>query len=872
MAEAARLTVKIDTNADQAAKDIKQFGNSLDSVKKIAFAAVAAKITEGFIDISKASIDAASDAEETANKFNVVFSSVIEGASAAAKELNESYGLSSRASQQLLSDTGDLLTGFGFSQDAALDLSTQVAKLGVDLASFTNFSGGAEGAADALTKALLGERESVKALGISILEADVQAKVLELSQRGLTFETERQAKAYATLELATEQSANALGDFERSSDSLANQQRITQAAIEDLQADLGRLFLPAVNAVTQAVGGLAKLIIAVPDPLKAAGVAAAGAAAGILTLSRALIAAGGKAEAFGLKLQAALGPIAAGVAAVTAIGFALADAFAARKADLVAGLSEEVSGLVDNLNLAEEAASELKLRLAEFEVLAASGGVGKALAQNLVFNLDKASELLGVSKDEARDLLLATDGVSEGARIWLGIQQQVSGVLDGINEREQRILDSQNASLEAARTLIAERQAEEERLRKLEEERAAAELASRNAAIAASQRLFQLEEAGVIGRRERLEQAVSLYTAASDAVRKNFVEGNSALSGASAQIREYEGFIAALNEELAKLDENQGEVNDGLNETGEETGAALTVLGDGFVFLEQSSSLANLGVQGLTGNLAAFGELIEAEAEPANKKLKESLKGIEEQAKKTGKALKTATKATQTLTQEEAMAIGIEQTRQQNILAIADAAGKLSEETKKATATIVDFGVQSLSAIDGLLNTLSAGTIATIDAEIEAAKKAGKNVEELEKKKREEIRKSAETRKIFAIAEAGINTALGVTAALAQANPILATSIGVLGAIEVATIAATPIPAAQFGGEFTVPPGNQQDGGIVRVNSDERVSVEPARGNGNKTMIIRIGERDFRGYFEEETDRAINSGRVTARRRGFVRA
>ncbi len=148
-------------------------------------------------------------------------------------------------------DTGDLLTGFGFTQESALDLSDQVNQLAVDLASFTNFSGGAQGASEALTKALLGERESVKALGISILDADVKAKVLENTQAGLTFETERQAKAYATLQLAQEQSGNAIGDFARSQDSFANQSRIAQAAVEDLSVAIGEQLLPfATTAVS----------------------------------------------------------------------------------------------------------------------------------------------------------------------------------------------------------------------------------------------------------------------------------------------------------------------------------------------------------------------------------------------------------------------------------------------------------------------------------------------------------------------------------------------------------------------------------------------------------------------------------------------
>lgn len=199
----------------------------------------------------------ASDAEETANKFNVVFRNVRQESNKMATVLARDYGLSGLKSRQLLSDTGDLLTGFGFTGKSALDLSGKVNKLAVDLASFTNYSGGAEGASQALTKALLGERESVKQLGIAILEEDVKKRVAIMRGRGLTFETERQAKAYATLEIAMEQSKNAIGDFARSQNSVANQARIMKARLEDVAIRLGTAFLPIVN---KSIGRVIKML------------------------------------------------------------------------------------------------------------------------------------------------------------------------------------------------------------------------------------------------------------------------------------------------------------------------------------------------------------------------------------------------------------------------------------------------------------------------------------------------------------------------------------------------------------------------------------------------------------------------------------
>lgn len=221
-------------------------------------------ITVPFGLLSGAALKAASDSEETLNKFSVVFQDVSNDAEMAAQSLAEGFGLAQDKAKGLLADTGDLLTGFGFTGESALKLSSQVQALAVDLASFTNFSGGAEGASQALTKALLGEREAIKTLGIAILEEDVKAKVQALTAAGrFTDETERERKAIATLEIALEQSKNAIGDFARSSQSFANQSRVLQARLRDLAVSFGQIILPLATKlvvvfqkVASFIGGL----------------------------------------------------------------------------------------------------------------------------------------------------------------------------------------------------------------------------------------------------------------------------------------------------------------------------------------------------------------------------------------------------------------------------------------------------------------------------------------------------------------------------------------------------------------------------------------------------------------------------------------
>lgn len=244
-------------NLGEVSRNVRNFGAGLSLF-----------LTAPILLLGKSFITAASDAEESRQKFGVVFKDIAAEAEKTADKLAKGFGLAGTTARELLGDTGDLLTGFGFTGESALNLSKQVNELAVDLASFTNFSGGAEGASKALTKALLGERESVKSLGISILEKDVKEQVALNRTKGLTHETERQAKAFATLQIAQRQSQNAIGDYARTSQGAANQFRLFGERVKDLKEKFGKLLLPAAVKITQVFIKMVEFLSDLPKPIK----------------------------------------------------------------------------------------------------------------------------------------------------------------------------------------------------------------------------------------------------------------------------------------------------------------------------------------------------------------------------------------------------------------------------------------------------------------------------------------------------------------------------------------------------------------------------------------------------------------------------
>lgn len=326
----------------QAGQAITNAGRSMQMTGAI----MTFSLTLPIVGAGAGMVKLASDAEETASKFSVVFRDIKGSAQDAAENLDKSYGMSAHGARTLLANTGDLLVGFGFSQQAALDMSTQVQQLAADLASFTNIEGGAEQASEALTKALLGEREMAKALGIAILDEDVKRQVAINHAKGMRFESERQAKAYATLVLAQQQSANAIGDYARTQDSFANQFREFKADVVDLAIQFGQLLLPYAKEVlgwfrdgVAWVSGLSagwKTVIAVV----AAMVAALGPLVGVL--GTVLVAVGGVVSIVGFFVTVGWEMVLIGAA--IAAGLALLAAEAVAVAAAIAGLVYMVVG------------------------------------------------------------------------------------------------------------------------------------------------------------------------------------------------------------------------------------------------------------------------------------------------------------------------------------------------------------------------------------------------------------------------------------------------------------------------------------------------------------------------------------------------
>jgi len=97
--------------------------------------------------------------------------------------------------------------------------------------------------------------------------------------------------------------------------------------------------------------------------------------------------------------------------------------------------------------------------------------------------------------------------------------------------------------------------------------------------------------------------------------------------------------------------------------------------------------------------------------------------------------------------------------------------------------------------------------------------------------------------RMMALVQAGINTALGITKALSTGNFIKAAGIGMKGAAQKAVIAKSMIPSAETGGRFIVPNTTSRVDGVgLRVNPNERIDITPAgqTGDSGGTQVFNL--------------------------------
>lgn len=219
----------------------RRFGTRFSSGVKAAFVAGTGAAVVGQQLIS-GWIDAASDAAETANKADVIFDGNAGKIEKWAGRADRALGLSKQQAQEAAASFGDMFGQIGFGDRNTLRMSKQVVQLAADLGSFNNL--GTEDVLERIAAGFRGEYDSLQKVIPNISAARVAKEALTATGKKSADQLTAEEKAAATLAIIQRDGARANGDFARTSEGNANQQKILAAQYDNLSAKLGRKFLP----------------------------------------------------------------------------------------------------------------------------------------------------------------------------------------------------------------------------------------------------------------------------------------------------------------------------------------------------------------------------------------------------------------------------------------------------------------------------------------------------------------------------------------------------------------------------------------------------------------------------------------------------
>ena len=253
-------------NWDKAAQEsTDKMNSSFDGLlKKLIGGFSAVKIGQTLLNIGKDALEAASDLKEVQNVVDTTFGDNAGQIEKWAKAAGDQFGLTETQAKRFTSTMGAMLKSSGMAGDEIVNVSTDLAGLAADMASFYNLD--FEEAFSKIRSGISGQTMPLKELGIDMSVATLNAFALS---QGLekTFDKMSQSEQtmlrYQYLMSAT---ADAQGDFSRTSDEYANSMRRLESNVNSLKTALGNTFYQAIADASNWLNGFLEIFI--PDESK----------------------------------------------------------------------------------------------------------------------------------------------------------------------------------------------------------------------------------------------------------------------------------------------------------------------------------------------------------------------------------------------------------------------------------------------------------------------------------------------------------------------------------------------------------------------------------------------------------------------------
>ncbi len=252
-------SIKIDTKIDA-----KNFNTGIKkitgSLKNLAGAVGIAFGISALVKFGKEALNIASDLQEVENVVDVSFGNMKQKVEDFADTALEKFGMTELQAKKTASTYMAMNKGMGLDGEKAAQMAIDAAGRTGDIASFYNKT---QEEADTMMKSIwTGETESLKNIGVVMTENNLNLYAMQKGLGKTTQQMTQQEQVMLRYQYVMEQTALAAGDFERTSDSWANQTRVLTGRWQQFLGIMGtgliQMLTPAVKFLNSLMDYLIK--------------------------------------------------------------------------------------------------------------------------------------------------------------------------------------------------------------------------------------------------------------------------------------------------------------------------------------------------------------------------------------------------------------------------------------------------------------------------------------------------------------------------------------------------------------------------------------------------------------------------------------
>ena len=269
-AKVAQATVNVITKiANNIKKVVSVVGGAVNNIKS-KFNILNSTLASGLslaalVAVGKKCLELSSDLAEVQNVVDTTFGKSSNIINEFAESALKNFGLTELQAKKYVSTLGAIAKASGESEEATLQMSTNLTKLTADVASFFNYD--YDTAFNKIRSGLTGETEPLKDLGVVMTVANLEqyrlAQGIQTSYSAMS-SAEQMALRYNYIMQAL---TDTQGDFNKTQASWANQLRILQGQAQQLGAILGNLLQKVLYPVLSVVNAILGKAVAMGNVL-----------------------------------------------------------------------------------------------------------------------------------------------------------------------------------------------------------------------------------------------------------------------------------------------------------------------------------------------------------------------------------------------------------------------------------------------------------------------------------------------------------------------------------------------------------------------------------------------------------------------------